>query len=144
MTDTLNDLLTGIGSAAAYSAVGLLVLVAGFVTVDLATPGNLRRQIWEDKNKDLTAVLASGLIANTATIVVAILSSNDELDKGLVDAAGYGLLGVILIGLVFKVVDLLTPGDLGAMVADDDHHPAVWITVVTHLAVGAIVAASIS
>lgn len=144
MTDTLNDLLTGIGSAAAYSAVGLLVLVAGFVTVDLATPGNLRRQIWEDKNKDLTAVLASGLIANTATIVVAILSSNDELDKGLVDAAGYGLLGVILIGLVFKVVDLLTPGDLGAMVAHDDHHPAVWITVVTHLAVGAIVAASIS
>lgn len=144
MTDTLNDLLTGIGSAAAYSAVGLLVLVAGFVTVDLATPGNLRRQIWEDKNKDLTAVLASGLVANTATIVVAILSSNDELDKGLVDAAGYGLLGVILIGLVFKVVDLLTPGDLGAMVAHDDHHPAVWITVVTHLAVGAIVAASIS
>ncbi|WP_320672792.1 DUF350 domain-containing protein [Patulibacter defluvii] len=144
MTDTLNDLLTGIGSAAAYSAVGLLVLVAGFVTVDLATPGNLRKQIWEDKNKDLTAVLASGLIANSVTIVVAILSSNDELEKGLVDAAGYGLLGVVLIGLVFKVVDLLTPGDLGAMVAHDDHHPAVWITVVTHLAVGAIVAASIS
>jgi len=144
MSDTLTDLINGIGAAAAYSVVGLVVLVAGFVTVDLATPGNLREQIWTDRNKDLTAVLASGLVANATTIVVAILSSNDELDKGLVDAAGYGLLGVVLIGLVFKVVDWLTPGDLGAMVAHDEHHPAVWITVVTHLAVGAIVAASIS
>ena len=144
MNDTLNDLLNGLGSAAAYSVVGLLVLVAGFVAVDLATPGDLHRQIWADRNNDLTAVLASGLAANTMTVVVAILSSDDDLGKGLVDAAGYGLLGVVLIGLVFKVVDALTPGDLGAMVAHDDHHPAVWITVVTHLAVGAVVAASIS
>lgn len=144
MTDHLNDLATGIGAAAAYSVVGLLILVAGFVTVDLATPGNLRRQIWEDRNKDLTLVLASGLVANATTIVVAILSSSDDLGKGLIDAFGYGLLGVLLIGLVFRVVDALTPGDLGAMVAHDDHHPAVWITVVTHLAVGAVVAASIS
>jgi uncharacterized membrane protein YjfL (UPF0719 family) len=144
MTDHLNDLATGIGAAAAYSVVGLLILLAGFLTVDLATPGNLRRQIWDDRNKDLTLVLASGLIANTTTVVVAILSSSDDLGKGLIDAFGYGLLGVILIGLVFRVVDALTPGDLGAMVAHDDHHPAVWITVVTHLAVGAVVAASIS
>ncbi|MGX6449658.1 DUF350 domain-containing protein [Patulibacter sp. S7RM1-6] len=144
MTDHLNDLLTGIGAAAAYSAVGLVVLVAGFLMVDLATPGNLRRQIWEDRNTDLTAVLASGLFANATTVVVAILTSSDDLGKGLLDAFGYGLLGVVLIGLVFKVVDRLTPGDLGAMVAHDEHHPAVWITVVTHLAVGAVVAASIS
>jgi uncharacterized membrane protein YjfL (UPF0719 family) len=144
MSDTLNDLLNGLGSAAAYSVVGLLVLVAGFVAVDLATPGDLRRQIWHDRNRDLVAVLASGLVANTMTVVVAILTSDDDLGKGLVDAAGYGLLGVVLIGLVFRVVDLMTPGDLGEMVAHDDHHPAVWITVVTHLAVGAVVAASIS
>lgn len=144
MSDTLNDLLNGLGSAAAYSVVGLLVLVAGFVAVDLATPGDLRRQIWHDRNKDLVAVLASGLAANTMTVVVAILTSDDDLGKGLVDAAGYGLLGVLLIGVVFRVVDALTPGDLGEMVAHDDHHPAVWITVVTHLAVGAVVAASIS
>ncbi|MCK9248093.1 MAG: DUF350 domain-containing protein [Solirubrobacteraceae bacterium] len=144
MNDTLSDLLDGLGAAAAYSVVGLLVLVAGFIAVDLATPGNLRRQIWEDRNLDLTIVLASGLAANAMTVVTAILSSNDELGKGLVDAAGYGLLGVVLIGLVFRLVDLLTPGDLGRMIADDDHHPAVWVTFVTHLAVGAVVAASIS
>lgn len=144
MSDTLSDLVNGIGAGAAYSVVGLLVLIAGFAVLDLATPGNLRNQIWQDRNRDLTAVAASGLFANATTIVVAILSSNDELGKGLVDAAGYGLLGVLLIGVVFKVVDWLTPGDLGAMVAHDDHHPAVWITVVSHIAVGAIVAASIS
>lgn len=144
MNDTLNDLLNGLGSAAAYSVVGLLVLVAGFVAVDLATPGNLREQIWTDRNRDLVAVLASGLAANTMTVVTAILTSDDDLGKGLIDALGYGLLGVVLIGVVFKVVDWMTPGDLGEMVAHDDHHPAVWVTVVTHLAVGAVVAASIS
>lgn len=144
MNDTLNDLLNGLGAGAAYSVVGLLVLIAGFVAVDVATPGDLRKQIWTDRNRDLTAVLASGLAANTMTVVTAILTSDDDLGKGLIDAFGYGLLGVLLIGLVFKIVDLLTPGDLGAMVAHDDHHPAVWITMVTHIAVGAVVAASIS
>ncbi|MGE4427117.1 MAG: DUF350 domain-containing protein [Solirubrobacteraceae bacterium] len=144
MNDDLNDLLDGLGAAAAYSAVGLIVLIAGFIAVDLATPGNLRRQIWEDRNLDLTIVLASGLLANTMTVVTAILSSHDELGKGLVDTLGYGLLGAVMIGLVFRIVDLLTPGDLGKMVADDDHHPAVWVTFVTHIAVGAVVAASIS
>lgn len=138
------DLLNGLGAALAFSAVGLLVLIAGFVAVDVATPGDLRRQIWDDRNRDLTAVLASGLLANATTVVVAISTSDDRFLQGLVDAAAYGLLGVILIGFVFKVVDVLTPGDLGAMLAGDDHHPAVWITVVTHLAVGAVIAAAIA
>lgn len=138
------DLLNGLGAALAFTAVGLLVLIAGFVAVDLATPGDLRKQVWHDRNRDLTAVLASGLVANATTVVVAISTSDDRIVQGLVDAAAYGLLGVILIGLVFKLVDVLTPGDLGAMLASDDHHPAVWITVVTHVAVGAVIAAAIA
>lgn len=140
----MDDLVTGLLAAAAYTGVGLLVLLAGFVAVDLATPGNLRRQVWEDRNRDMTAVLASGLAANVLTIVAAILSSADDLGQGLAEAAAYGLLGVVLIGLSFELVDRLTPGDLGAMLAHDDHHPAVWVTCVAHLAVGAIVAASVT
>jgi uncharacterized membrane protein YjfL (UPF0719 family) len=140
----VDDLVTGLLAAAAYTGVGLLVLLAGFVAVDLATPGDLRRQVWMQRNRDMTAVLASGLAANVLTIVAAILSSSDDLGTGLVEAAAYGLLGVVLIGVSFELVDRLTPGDLGEMLAHDDHHPAVWVTCVAHLAVGAIVAASVT
>ena len=140
----MDDLFTGLLAAAAYTGVGLLVLLAGFVAVDLATPGDLRRQVWMQRNRDMTAVLASGLAANVLTIVAAILSSSDDLGTGLLEAAAYGLLGVVLIGVSFELVDRLTPGDLGEMLAYDDHHPAVWVTCVAHLAVGAIVAASVT
>lgn len=140
----MDDLVTGLLAAAAYTGVGLVVLLLGFVAVDAATPGNLRRQVWEDRNRDMTAVLASGLAANALTVVAAILSSADRLGEGLAEAAAYGVLGVVLIGLSFELVDRLTPGDLGEMLAHDDHHPAVWVTCVAHLAVGAIVAASVT
>ena len=140
----MDDLVTGLLGTAAYAGVGVLVLLAGFFAVDAATPGNLRRQVWEDRNRDMTAVLASGLAANALTVVAAILSSADDLGEGLAEAAAYGALGVVLIGLSFELVDRLTPGDLGQMLAADDHHPAVWVTCVTHLAVGAIVAASMT
>jgi uncharacterized membrane protein YjfL (UPF0719 family) len=140
----VDDLVIGLLAAVAYAGVGLLVLLAGFAAVDIATPGNLRRQVWHDGNRDMTAVLVSGLTANVLTIVAAILSSADDLGTGLTEAAAYGLLGVVLIGVSFEFVDRLTPGDLGAMLAHDEHHPAVWVTCVTHLAVGAIVAASVT
>ena len=89
-------------------------------------------------------MLASGLVANATVVVVAIVTSADDVGQGLIDAAAYGLLGVILNGLIFKLVDVLAPGDLGAMLSADDHHPAVWVTVVTHLSVGALIAASVS
>ncbi len=143
MTDTLNDLLTGMGSAAAYLAVGLLVLVAGFVTVDLATPGNLRRQIWEDKNKDPTAVLASRPDRQHR--------DDRGRDPVLERRAGQGP------GRRRRLrpargdpdragVQGRRPADAGGPGRDGRPRRSSvrWITVVTHLAVGAIVAASIS
>lgn len=144
MNDAFDDLIPGLLGAAAYSAIGVIILVAGFVAIDIATPGNLRRQVWEDRNRDLTQVLASGLVAITLVVVAAILTADDDLGRGLVDAAAYGLLGVVLVALSFELVDRLTPGELGDMLAADAHHPAVLVTCVTHLAVGAIVAAAVT
>ena len=142
--DFLNDLAFDLLAGLAYGAVGLVLLAAGYVAIDLLTPGRLGDLIYRDRNWNAAAVVASGLIAIATIVVTAILTSHDDLDKGLVYAGSFGLLGVILLVISFLVVDRFTPGDLGELVCDQDRHPAVVVTVANHIAVGAIVAAAIS
>lgn len=142
--DTLTDLAGGLLAGLAYSVVGIILLVLGFIAVDLVTPGRLRDVVYTDRNVNAALVLASGLIAIGTIVTTAIITSDDDLADGLTTTAGYGGLGVVLLGLSFLLVDRLTPGDLGAICTDDRLHPAVYVTIASHLVVGAIVAASIS
>ncbi len=142
--DFLNDLAFGLFSGLAYGAVGLVLMALGYRAIDLLTPGRLGTLIYTERNTNAAAVLASGLVAIAAIVTVAICTSEDELGEGLASVGGYGLLGVLLLMVSFAVVDRFTPGDLGAIVCDAERHPAVIVTVASHLAVGAIVAASIS
>jgi uncharacterized membrane protein YjfL (UPF0719 family) len=142
--DFLNDLAFDLLAGLAYGAVGLVLLAAGYVAIDLLTPGRLSDLIYRDRNWNAAAVVSSGLIAIATIVVTAILTSHDDLDKGLVYAGSFGLLGVILLVVSFLVVDKFTPGDLGDLVCDQNRHPAVVVTVANHIAVGAIVAAAIS
>jgi hypothetical protein len=142
--DFLNDLAFDLLAGLAYGAIGLLLLAAGYIAIDVLTPGRLSDLIYRDRNWNAAAVVASGLIAIATIVVTAIITSHDDLDQGLAYAASFGILGVILLVVSFLVVDKFTPGDLGEIVCDQDRHPAVVVTVANHIAVGAIVAAAIS
>jgi uncharacterized membrane protein YjfL (UPF0719 family) len=142
--DFLNDLAFDLLAGLAYGALGLVLLALGYGAIDLLTPGRLTDLIYRDRNWNAGAVVASGLVAISTILVTAILTSHDDLDKGLAYAGAFGVLGVILLVISFMVVDKLTPGDLGEIVCDQERHPAVVVTVVNHIAVGAIVAAAIS
>ena len=82
--DFLNDLAFDLLAGLAYGAVGLVLLAAGYVAIDLLTPGRLGDLIYRDRNWNAAAVLSSGLIAIATIVVTAILTSHDDLDKGLV------------------------------------------------------------
>lgn len=142
--DFLNDLAFDLLAGLAYGALGLVLLAVGYWVIDLLTPGRLSDLIYRDRNWNAAAVAASGLVAVATILVTAIITSHDDLDQGLAYSATFGALGVILLAISFLVVDKLTPGDLGEIVCDPERHPAVVVTVVTHIAVGAIVAAAIS
>jgi branched-subunit amino acid permease len=142
--DFVNDLAFGLLSGLAYALVGLVLLALGYGAIDLITPGRLGQLIYVERNANAAAVVASGLVAIATIVTTAILTSHDELGRGLASAGGFGLLGVALLVLSFLVVDRLTPGDLGDICTDDRRHPAVLVTVANYLAVGAIVAAAIS
>lgn len=140
MTDLAGGLLSGLG----YAAIGVALLALGFKVIDWLTPGHLGELVYEHRNANAALVAASGLLGIGFIIVTAILTSEDDFGRGVADAAGYGLLGIALLAVSFKVLDALTPGDLGIICTDAEPHPAVWVTAVTHLVMGAVLAAAIS
>ena len=140
----LTSIPAEVGIAAAYGVVGLALMALGFALVDVLTPGNLREQIWLHRNRNATVLLATNLLGVGIVVTTAILASEETVVGGLVSAAAYGVLGLVLMGVSFLVLDAVTPGKLGAMLVDTTPHPATWVTGASHLAVAAIVAAAIS
>ncbi len=56
----------------------------------------------------------------------------------------FGLLGVVLQGLSFLLLDLLTPGSLRELAVDSRTHPGAFVAAASMLAVSAIVCAAIA
>ncbi|HYI62161.1 MAG TPA: DUF350 domain-containing protein [Acidimicrobiales bacterium] len=140
MSDVLNDIL----DALAFGAVGIAVLGLGYLALDLLTPGKLGELIWGRRNLNAAIVLASGLTALGGVVATGIWSADGDLGEGLARAAGYGILGVVLLSVAFLLIDLLTPGKLGDIITEERFHPASLVTAASHLAIGAVVAASVT
>lgn len=138
-----DSIIAEVGIAASYGVVGLVLMALGFVLVDVLTPGNLRKQIWLERNRNASMLLASNLLGVGIVVVTAIRASEDAFLPGLLSAAAYGILGLVLMGLSFLVLDAVTPGKLGAMLMEDVPHPATWVSSASHIAVAAIVASAI-
>lgn len=140
----MSDIINGLGRTAAFGGVGLVLLILGMVLVDVLTPGKLPKQIWEERNSNAAVVLSSALLGIGGILFTAIWTSYEDFGKGLLSTVAFGLLGLVLMAVAFLVLDLVTPGKLGAIVVDREPHPAVWVTASCNIAVAAIVAASIA
>ncbi|KJS55370.1 DUF350 domain-containing protein [Streptomyces rubellomurinus] len=140
----MNDILHGLGAAAAYGALGVVLLLLGVALVDLLTPGRLGHQIWVERNRNAAVLLSSALLGIGGIVFTAIMYTYADFAKGLFSTACYGLLGLLLMAVAFWAVDLLTPGKLGAILVEPEPHPAVWVSASTNLAVAAVVSAAIA
>jgi uncharacterized membrane protein YjfL (UPF0719 family) len=137
-------LVQNVVAAILYFLVGIAVLVAGFLMVDLLTPGNLRRLVFVERRPNAVAVASGMYAALGAVVVTAILASADQLGQGLVDAAVYGVVGVAIQGVALVVLELVVPGRFRDLITDERLHPAAIATAVMLLAVGAVNAAALS
>jgi len=126
----------------AYSAVGLAVLVAGFVVLDLLTPGKLG-QLVADGNPN-ASVLSAGILVSLGLVLWFAIYFTGAGWDGLGDAAVYGLVGVLAQAAGFFVLDLLIPGRLGAITERPGLHPAAFVAAAAQLAVALIVCASLT
>ena len=142
--NTLDDLVAGVLATLAYAGVGAVVLALGYLVLDAITPGNLRHLVYADHNTNAAVLAGANVLALGGIVTTAIVTADDQLGKGVVDAAVYGLLGIALLALAFKVLDRLTPGDLGQICTDPQGTPAVYVTAAFQVALGAVLAAAIS
>ena len=140
----LDELVRGVAATLAYAAVGTVVLALGYVVLDAITPGNLRHLVYADHNRNAAVLAGANVLAVASIVTTAIVTSDDDLGRGVADALVYGLLGIGLLAVSFKVLDLLTPGDLGQICTDPDGTSAVYVTAAFQLGLGAVLAAAIS
>jgi uncharacterized membrane protein YjfL (UPF0719 family) len=140
----MTSLLSDLGGSIAFTILGATLLLGGFLLTDWLTPGDLRRQIWLERNRNAAVFLSSAVVGIALIVFTAIVTSAADLVEGLITTAVFGGAGLMLMAAVFWLVDALTPGRLGEIIIDPQPHPAVWVSSATNLAVALIVAASIS
>jgi hypothetical protein len=91
-------------------------------------------------------VLAAALVGQGLVIFTAIwTNATTGFGDALLWTVVFGLLGVVLTGVAFALVDLLTPGKLGELLSRPGPvQPVALVTAAAHLAVAGIVVASIA
>ncbi|RAO30551.1 UPF0719 transmembrane protein [Micromonospora noduli] len=139
----MQNLVTDLLATLAFGAVGVVLMGVGYALVDLTTPGKLHELIWTERNRNAALLLASNLLGVGSIVVAAIVASDDDFALGLVGAAAYGIVGLVIMAAAFLLLDAVTPGRLGELLVDPEPHPAVWVSAVVHVATGAIIAAAI-
>ena len=140
----LNPVLRGVVATILYFLVGMAVLVVGFFTVDVLTPGNFRQMVFVDRRPNAVVLACAMYTALAAVIISAITNSFSQLGQGLVGVAVYGLMGVALLGVALLTMHLVIPGDFHEHVDDPQLHPASFAVALILLAVGGVTAAAVS
>lgn len=143
-TVSLTPILHGAVAVVLYFIVGAAVLVAGFLMVNLLTPGDLRRLVFVERRPN-AVVLASAMYVSLAIVIIAaIYASSSQLAQGLIGVAVYGIVGVTLQGLALVILELAVPGRFRDHIEAPELHPGAFAAAVMLLAVAGVIAASLS
>ena len=140
----LGDLLSGAGRSVVFGLVGIGLMAVGYVLVDMLTPGKLRDLIFVQKNPNAGLLLAANQLGIAAIVFTAIFTSYDSFGKGLASTVLFGIVGIVIMGAAFLVLDILTPGKLGEVICVPERHPGAMVSAASHFGAALIVCACIS
>lgn len=127
-----------------FGGVGIVLLIAGYVVVDLLTPGKLSDLVFVDRNLNASLITAAGVLAMAIVVAASIFSAEGDVEIALTSALAFGAAGLAIMAVSFAIIDALTPGKLGETVTGQQFHPASIVTACAHVSVGLIVAAAVS
>lgn len=128
----------------AYFALSSLMLVIGFVVLDLITPGKLRRLVFIEHSPNAALIAGAQQIALAIVIVSAVLHSQADLLYGLVDVAVFAGIGLLLQTLALALVEFLVPGRFRDVIGDPKLRSGVVVAATTIIVIGAINAACLT
>ncbi|MDO4686710.1 MAG: DUF350 domain-containing protein [Corynebacterium sp.] len=137
-------MLYEIGATFAYFGLSAIILIAGFLVLDLITPGRLRKLVFEDHLPNAAIIAGAQQIALGIVIVSAILHSSADLVTGLFDVAVFGGIGVLLQTGALLAVELLTPNKFRNVIGEPKPRAGVYVAATTLIVISAINAACIT
>lgn len=137
MFDTL--LSASLGTVA-YFVLAAVILLVGFLILDLLTPGKLLELVFVHHHPNAAILAAAQQIALGIIIVSAIFHSSDVLAVGLVETAVYAVIALVLQCVALVLVEVLTPG-FRALVEDPKLRSGAVVVAVTLVVIAAINAA---
>ncbi|NEE00379.1 DUF350 domain-containing protein [Phytoactinopolyspora halotolerans] len=132
-----------IGVVLSYCGVGLVMMLLGFILVDLLTPGRLRDLIWTERNHNASVLVTTGFVAQGIIVIAAIWASSDDFGEGLITTIAYSIIGLLVSTVVFLVVDLMTPSSMRRDMVHAEPHPASWVVGTLRIVVSGIIALAI-
>jgi uncharacterized membrane protein YjfL (UPF0719 family) len=144
MSTSLGDVLAH-GSLAilAYAILGVILLIAGFYVIDLATPGRLSAVIRGDRNLNATLLAASSLSAIGLIVAASIWSSGGALREGLLATLVFGLVGIAAQTLGMIAFDRIAGISVRELTTEPSLQPATVLLSVTHFVIGLVTAVAV-
>lgn len=136
----------GVVATVLYGVVGAAMLLAGFVVLDLVTPGSLVERIRRDHSHNAAALAMANLAAVGLIVAVAGWTSSDEesLAEELLGLALYGGLGILLQAAFLVVVERGLRDELDSLLRSETLDPLASTLAVASLALGVIAAVAVS
>lgn len=140
----LHEFMTGLGYAAAYIAVGVALLVLGYLAWEAVTVRNNIATAVFDGSWNAALLIASGWLGQGAIAFTNIwVNGSQGIGDGVLWTAGFGIFTLVVQVAAFLVLDLMTPGRLYERICEVGFAPfSLWV-VAGNLAVSAIICASI-
>ena len=140
------DVFAEVVSTLAYFALAGVMLVLGFVVLDLLTPGKLHRLVLVDHLPNAGFIAAAQQIATGIVVATAVHSSASELGlgKGLIEAGVFGLLGIALQAAALVAMELAIPGRFRDIVEDKKLRAGAIVASVSLVMVGVVNAACLT
>ncbi|WP_249997676.1 DUF350 domain-containing protein [Actinoplanes sp. M2I2] len=140
----LEDLLEGAGRSIVFGLVGIGLMAVGYLLIDVLTPGKLRDLIFVERNPNASLLLAANQLGISAIVFTAIFTSYDSFGQGLASTVLFGLIGIVIMGAAFLVLDWMTPGKLGDVICTPERHGGALVSAASHFGAALIVCACIA
>lgn len=134
-------LVDGVLGTLSYFVLAAVILVVGFVILDLITPGKLHELVFVHHLPNAAVITVAQQVSIGIIVVTAVLTSSDILSEGLLETAVFGALGLVIQVVVMAVLEAVIPGRFRDLVEDPKLRSGAVVTAVILIVVGTVNAA---
>ncbi|GAV98194.1 hypothetical protein CS176_2424 [Corynebacterium glutamicum] len=134
-------LVDGVIGTLSYFVLAAVILVVGFVILDLITPGKLHELVFVHHLPNAAVITVAQQVSIGIIVVTAVLTSSDILSEGLLETAVFGVLGLVIQVVVMAVLEAVIPGRFRDLVEDPKLRSGAVVAAVILIVVGTVNAA---